>query len=406
MSWIGYLTREELREVRGTLIDAELFSQGVFDALLSALPVSYRAVLPNNPLLPPALRIDQTLGAMNKVVNLRGGEVPLRTVLIQASDNAADAGQRGLLDAMVAKVENRRPTPAVPVPEAVAAIGEAPAMSLLAARLPDPSGAEISPEAKIGEFDETLSVDFLEKGLAAARSVFKIVVHRHFDGEPIFNAGDVADASSGTAWIIRPGIGVTNYHVFNARTDFEPVASPEDYDKQAASARLIEDYVAEDDERVGHALGPDSLLYFDETLDFAVFRLPGALADRPALSLRRHPIRKNETQKIGDRVNLLQHPMGRPMRLGFRNNFVVLGNNEILAYLTDTNRGSSGAPVLDDSWSVAALHVGSQAISVPDIQLMGVEIRRENFGVPVKTILSHLETEAPDVYSQMSGAGL
>lgn len=404
MSWTGYLSPDELRDVRKTLIEAELFSREVFGALLSVLPVSYRAVLPNNPGLPPAMQIDQTLGAMNKVVNLRGGEVPLKMVLAQASDYAADAGQRDFFEDMAEAVENRRPAQA---PAAAAALAASPpARARLAADVPDLRGVEISPEAKIGDFDETLSVDFLEKGLAAARSVFKIVVHRHFGGEPVFNAGDVADLSSGTAWVIGPGIGITNFHVFNARTDLEPDADLPDYRKQAATARLIEDYLADDDDRTGHELGPDSLLFFDKTLDFALFRLPAPLEDRSALALRRHPIRKNAQQKIGDRVNLLQHPMGRPMRLGFRNNFVVLGDNDILAYLTDTNRGSSGAPVLDDTWSVAALHVGSQKISVPDIQLMGVEIRRENFGVPVKTILGHVETNAPDVYAELVGAGI
>ena len=416
MSWTGYLSPEELRAVRDTLVNAELFSPEAFSALLSVLPVTYRAVLPSNPGLPAAMRIDQTLTAMNQVVNLRGGEVPLKLVLDRASDYVADAGSRDRLEDLVAEMDSRRPAPTAhrqaaaggtraALAPSVTAAGPAatPPEGRLATMLPDPSTAEIDREAMIGEFDETLSVEFLEKGLAAARSVFKIVVHRHFDGEPNFNAGDTPDTSAGTAWVIGPGIGITNFHVFNARTRAEPDAEADDFTKQVATARLIEDYVTEEDDREGHPLGPDRLICFDKTLDFALFRLPDAVGQRPALTVRRQPIRKTEVQKIGTRVNLLQHPMGRPMRIGFRNNFVVLGNNDILAYLTDTNRGSSGAPVLDDAWNVAALHVGSQKISVPDITLMGAEIRRENFGVPVKTILAHVETLAPDVHAEFGG---
>lgn len=407
MSWTGYLDRDELTEIRQTLIAAELFSTEAFGALLSVLPGSYRAVLPNNPGLPPAMRIDQALRAMNGVVNLRGGEVPLKLVLAQAADYAADAGQRDLLEGMTTLIDRRRPAPTPPAPAAAIPLPPSstkPALARLTARMPDLDGTEIAREAMIGDLDTTLSVNFLAGGLEAARSVFKIVVQRHFEGVPSFTTGDVPDATTGTAWMIRPGIGITNHHVFNARTDAEPDAAPGDFRLQAETARLIEDFRDETDERPGHVLGDASLLHADAELDFALFRVPDGLAQRPALVLRRHAIQKTEQQRIGDRVNLLQHPMGRPMRLGFRNNFVVLGNKDVLAYLTDTNRGSSGAPVFDDGWSVAALHVGSQKLSVAEFDLMGVQIRRENFGVPVRSILSRLAEDAPDVLALIGGA--
>lgn len=410
MVWTGYLSVQELTEARRTLVEADLFAPETFGALLSVLPNSYRAVLPVNPGLPPALRIDQTLRAMNGVVNLRGGEVPLKLVLTQAADYAPDAAQRDLLEGLAAEVDRRRPAPAKPAGggagDATGGAGQppAPALARMAAQMPSLAGVEVAREALIGDIDTTLSVNFLAGGLQAAASVFKIVVQRHFDGAASFTTGDVPDATSGTAWIIRPGIGITNHHVFNARTEAEGDASPTDFRSQAETARLIEDFRDEADERPGHLLGPGSLIHADRRLDFALFRLPAALAPRPALALRRQPIRKTEQQRIGDRVNLLQHPMGRPMRLGFRNNFVVLGNNDLLAYLTDTNRGSSGAPVFDDAWSVAALHVGSQKLSVPEFEMMGVQVRRENFGVPVRTILASLQADAPAVLAAIGGA--
>jgi hypothetical protein len=61
------------------------------------------------------------------------------------------------------------------------------------------------------------------------------------------------------------------------------------------------------------------------------------------------------------------------MRLGFRDNFVVVGDDDGLSYLTDTQFGSSGSPVCDDHWFVAALHSGSRtaATSIGDVPWMG-----------------------------------
>ena len=78
------------------------------------------------------------------------------------------------------------------------------------------------------------------------------------------------------------------------------------------------------------------------------------------------------------------------MRLGFRENFVVFGSDKGLTYLTDTASGSSGSPVADDKWTVAALHTGSQDISAKNIKLLGKEIHEENFGIPIPAIMAKL----------------
>lgn len=89
------------------------------------------------------------------------------------------------------------------------------------------------------------------------------------------------------------------------------------------------------------------------------------------------------------------------MRLGFRDNFVVFGDAARLSYLTDTDFGSSGSPVCDDRWSVAALHSGSRSISADDITIRGRKVRRENHGIPIPRILEHLETAHPDLHAEI-----
>ena len=62
----------------------------------------------------------------------------------------------------------------------------------------------------------------------------------------------------------------------------------------------------------------------------------------------------------GEPVNIIQHPAGRPKEIAFRNNRLIkLLDADLLTYSTDTDRGSSGAPVLNDQWELVGLHRAS-----------------------------------------------
>ena len=61
----------------------------------------------------------------------------------------------------------------------------------------------------------------------------------------------------------------------------------------------------------------------------------------------------------GECVSIIQHPKGDPKQVALRKNEVIkLPDDEdrFLHYQTDTNPGSSGSPVFNDSWEVVALH--------------------------------------------------
>jgi hypothetical protein len=139
----------------------------------------------------------------------------------------------------------------------------------------------------------------------------------------------------------------------------------------------------------------------DPTLDYALLRLPDDAPDRPALHLRSHPITRTKDKELRERVNVLQHPNGEPMRLGFRNNFVVSGSDERLSYLTDTAGGSSGSPICDDLWFVAALHRGFATIPGEPVMVWGRPIHQENYGTPVNQILADLAANHPDLHTEV-----
>jgi V8-like Glu-specific endopeptidase len=225
------------------------------------------------------------------------------------------------------------------------------------------------------------------------------------DGKPEFLDADRPRLVNGTGWFIAPGLVITNHHVINARrkdVQPEPDATESDFQLQAEHTTLQFDYVKASPDSSGVEVGAGALQYSNAALDFALLRIPDGAAGRPPLRLRKNAIKKNLEQALGMGVNLLQHPNGEPMRLGFRNNYVIFGSEDSLSYLTDTAVGSSGSPVCDDAWTVAALHSGSRRISDVQINILGHQFTRENFGIPITAVLAHLAEHAPALHEEIS----
>lgn len=107
-------------------------------------------------------------------------------------------------------------------------------------------------------------------------------------------------------------------------------------------------------------LDPDSLAIFspEDALDYALIavgrRLGGDanLADFPSCPLSDSPDR----HVLGMKVNIVQHPRGLPKMVAIRNNLLTARTDNTLLYETDTDEGSSGAPVFNDDWELVALH--------------------------------------------------
>lgn len=259
--WDGILdkaTRDDLCEV---LIQNGFDAQAAFDSLLLDLPHGFRANLPIQGIANGKMRINRALNSMNKVVSLKGGQRPLRIFLESALDYVQGSDHIQKLEEILSEVKAAGyPGAVAPPPDAglmAAAAAPAPATipgEKLRAALPAAATmipSDIEREAMIAGHNETLSVRFLEGGLAAAQSVFKIVIHSHLDGEALFGADDAPLRSFGTAWMIGPGLAITNDHVFNARRPSDPPASDTDYRLQVQTAKLIADFHDPNDEPEG-----------------------------------------------------------------------------------------------------------------------------------------------------------
>jgi endonuclease G len=386
----AYLNEETLRDVQRAATAAGFASDGQLDALSAGISPAFIATYTvggngNAKLITLTTK-------MNTTRVLLSGEVPLtkwlNNAILLAGGVAEEAVFRRALEQ--ASVDGA----ASPVESAPGAA--APATPLDVAALPTVGG---DLEIRIGD-DDTLTVDFLHEGATASRSVAKLLVHRHFDGHPSMLPGDQPDFGLGTGWILAPRLMITNYHVVNARTGKEPPASADDFQRQGAATQVQFDfYRATSNVSATQSAG---CVASDAELDYALLRLPQDAPARPPLRLRVTDILKPKDRALRERVNVLQHPNGDPMKLGFRNNFVVSGSQSRLSYLTDTAGGSSGSPICDDAWFVAALHRGFATIPGEPLTVWGRQIKQENYGVPINRILDHLAVHHPDLRAEIT----
>ena len=265
--------------------------------------------------------------------------------------------------------------------------------------IPTPSIPPPEPEKLLFKGrDERVPFIFLQKALETSKSISRLRVPRIFAGKAKDN-----EATFGTAWIIAPGILITNHHVIDARDRrYESPATPEDFQLQAENLTAWFDFFSESGSYL--ACQNAELLASNQKLDYAIVRLKESekIADRQPLCL----IEKEPELGRGYRLNIVQHSRGGPLIYAIRNNFYlgVGANKDFLRYLTDTEGGSSGSPVLNDSWKVIGLHHAATPVppeyyaslpqeryqTLPQEMLKGEVINYHNEGIAIHAILNDL----------------
>ncbi|ULJ74483.1 DNA/RNA non-specific endonuclease [Rhizobium gallicum] len=195
------------------------------------------------------------------------------------------------------------------------------------------------------------SVEFLERGIFASRSVGRILIR----------AGGGFKAR-GTGFLVAPGLLMTNEHVLSSPALAGVCVVEMDYEQNRFGPEKHPQIFA---------LEPERFFLCDPDLDFALVAVAAA-SDHGVEITSYGWLPLNGAQgKIaivdGDYINIVQHPLGREKEVVIRNNRVLdmrTSNNEpgsdalgaFLHYEADTEKGSSGSPVSNDSWEVVALH--------------------------------------------------
>jgi endonuclease I/V8-like Glu-specific endopeptidase len=199
--------------------------------------------------------------------------------------------------------------------------------------------AEVAALERLIGANDLVSVRFLAAGVAAAQAVGRISVEGA-TGPP---------AGYGTGSLVSPRLLLTNNHVVGSR--------------ELAAASIVElgfEEVAPGRRLPGEAfaLEPDVLFVTDRHLDFTLVAVASTSVDGRTLADYGYNQLIEQTGKVlvGEPLNIVQHPDGRPKVVALRENELVTILDDFLHYRADTNPGSSGAPVFNDQWQLVALH--------------------------------------------------
>lgn len=200
--------------------------------------------------------------------------------------------------------------------------------------------AELGLERKIGKTDDKLSVEFFEAGLLAAKSVGRFNV--------LF--GD----SFGTGFHVGHQVAITNHHVFN---------DPSQADACEFELNVEENKLGKAKRILSYSLDPGRFFITNKELDFTLIAVSDPIGNNPPINNFGWHVLLNIQGKIriGDPVNIIQHPSGKEKAVVVHNShFLHLENGtnseQFCWYSGDTAEGSSGAPVFNNRWEVVALH--------------------------------------------------
>jgi hypothetical protein len=249
-------------------------------------------------------------------------------------------------------------------------------------RPPKPEAAvlEANPEAA-----QMLWTADVEKMLACARAVARVEV-------PRFRNGKQAGKSSGTGWLVAPGLALTCWHVVEVLGMLETSVDPADLQAQFDNTLLTFDYTVAGKGLQYGVAAVEHPTTETQTLDYAVLRLTdrydAPLSDRGYLGLDVDAPLNAQTS-----LYIIQHPLGQPQQNAGGPFVRHSPTSERILYKTPTEPGTSGAPVFNRvNWRVVALHNGEHE----------TEHLRE--GMLVKSILSDLEQHNSGLYDEIMSA--
>ena len=249
--------------------------------------------------------------------------------------------------------------------EAIIAIHDQPARIMMRQRLiestdRDPNGLE----RVLGKSD-LCSINFLARGIRAGSAIARLRV-RAEDGSGEWFA---------TGFLVAPGLLLTNNHVI-------PDAD--------AAALAVAEFNFEQDingvERPKHVfnLMPSRLFFTDASLDLTFVEVaPRAFDGMPLSEFQFLPLIGRSGKGLnGEWVTIIQHPGGQAKQIAIRDSRITTPSAEdfspgeldrFIHYTTDSEPGSSGAPVFNDQWQVVAVHHKG----VPDFNQKGERLARD-----------------------------
>jgi endonuclease G len=226
-------------------------------------------------------------------------------------------------------------------------------------------------EAVWGQTLDFLDVSFFHRGRIAADAVARVAFRD-------------SDRPQGTGLLAAPGLLLTNNHVIE--------------NEDAAAALCAQFRYEQDVAESSYGFRPEACFVSDSVdgLDFTLIALGERMGgDDPLDRFGFAPLSDaSDKHMLGEVANIIQHPQGRRKQIVLRENQLV-GRDElarVLHYVADTEPGSSGSPVFNNSWEVIALHHwGGPWLEGED--LVGAA-RDINEGIRISAIVKFLKERA------------
>lgn len=211
------------------------------------------------------------------------------------------------------------------------------------------------PERIVGR-DDIVSIEFLEAGLLAKRSVCRL------------------SGGAGTGFHVGLGLVMTAGHSLPTIAEASDTVAEFDVEEHKLGTPVA---------AVDFILDPERFYLHDKVFDFAICATaPLDSATRSLDSYGWH-ILSDRTADIssGVPISIVHHPKGNAKALTVHNaHFVDAGVDRRAEhycwYSGDTRGGSSGAPVFDPDWSVIAIHQSSVPLRDAEGMLLNHEGKR------------------------------
>jgi endonuclease G len=182
---------------------------------------------------------------------------------------------------------------------------------------------------------------YLERALLAAQPVCRISIC----------APSGHERGCATGFLVSPRLLLTNEHVLTSAEEAAPSIAEFNY-------RC--DIAGQPERSYRFRLRPELFFFNHEPLDFALVAVePQAVDSSVALSAFGYHRLVPESGKalLKEWMTIIQHPGGARRQFAIRENECVDDRDrDVIWYMSDTAQGSSGAPVLNDSFQVVALH--------------------------------------------------